>query len=134
LSEFRYLIRRFLEFSETAAVEAGLTARHHQAILAIKGVTPDALPTVGYLAERLRIHHNSAVELADRLVEAGLITRAQDPTDRRRVQLELTQLAQDQLAHLSRSHLAELERMGPALLDILSKTNAADVAPKCRNH
>ena len=90
LSEFRYLIRCFLEFSETVAVRAGLTTRQHQALLAIKGVREDAVPTIGYLAERLRIQHHSAVEFVDRLVEAGLTVRGHDTSDRRRVRLELT--------------------------------------------
>ena len=121
LSEFRYLIRCFLEFSETAAVQAGLTARQHQALLAIKGVREDAAPTIGYLAERLRIQHHSAVELVDRLAEAGLVLRAPDPGDRRRVRLELTASAERHLAELSTSHLAELKRMRPALLEILDQ-------------
>ena len=121
LSEFRYLVRCFLEFSETAAVQAGLTARQHQALLAIKGVREDAAPTIGYLAGRLRIQHHSAVELVDRLVEAGLVVRVQDPGDRRRVRLELTASAERHLAELSTSHLAELKRMRPALLEILDQ-------------
>jgi DNA-binding MarR family transcriptional regulator len=124
LSEFRYLLRCFLEFSETAAVKAGLTARQHQALLAIKGAPEDAIPTVGYLAGRLRIQHNSAVELINRLEEAGLIQRTHDPDDRRRVRLALTGLAEKQLEHLSESHLAELERMRPALLEILHQTES----------
>ena len=121
LSEFRYLIRCFLEFSETAAVRAGLTARQHQALLAIKGVREDAAPTIGYLAERLRIQHHSAVELVDRLVEAGLVVRTPDPADRRRVRLQLAPLAEQHLAELSTSHLAELKRIRPALLELLDQ-------------
>ncbi|TIX36407.1 MAG: MarR family transcriptional regulator, partial [Mesorhizobium sp.] len=67
LSEFRYLIRRFLEFSQVQANEAGLTPRQHQALLAIKGFPGAGPVTVGDLAERLRIRHHSAVELVDRL-------------------------------------------------------------------
>ena len=125
LSEFRYLLRCFLEFSETAAVKAGLTTRQHQALLAIKGAPEDTTPTVGYLARRLRIQHNSAVELTNRLEEAGLIQRTHDPDDRRRVRLDLTNLAEKQLEHLSESHLAELARMKPALLDILRQAESA---------
>jgi len=128
LSEFRYLIRCFLEFSETAAVRAGLTARQHQALLAIKGIREDAAPTIGYLAERLRIQHHSAVELVDRLVEAGLVVRVPDPGDRRRVRLELTVLAERHLTELSASHLAELKRMRPALLEILDQAEAKTMA------
>ena len=121
LSEFRYLIRCFLEFSETAAVRAGLTARQHQALLAIKGVREDAVPTIGYLAERMRVQHHSAVELVDRLVEAGLVVRVPDPGDRRRVKLELTASAERHLAELSTSHLEELKRKRPALLELLDQ-------------
>ena len=121
LSEFRYLIRCFLEFSEAAAVRAGLTPRQHQALLTIKGAPEDAPATIGYLAERLRIRHHSAVELVDRLVEAGLITRQHDPQDRRRVRLKLTRTSEAKLAKLSASHLAELSRLRPALLDLLGR-------------
>ena len=119
LAEFRYLIRCFLEFSEVAAVGAGLTPRQHQAVLAIKSAPEGILPTIGYLAERLRVQHHSAVELADRLAEAGLITREPDAVDRRRVRLKLTRAAETRLARLSASHLDELQRLRPALLELL---------------
>ena len=119
LSDFRYLLRRFLEFSEAAAVKAGLTVRQHQALLAIKGAPAGTVPTIGYLAERLRIHHHSAVELTDRLVQADLATREPDSADRRRVRLTLTRSAERHLAVLATDHLLELRRLRPALLDIL---------------
>jgi DNA-binding MarR family transcriptional regulator len=121
LSEFRYQLRCFLEFSEAAAARAGLTPRQHQALLAIKGAPAGANPSVGYLAERLRIRHHSAVELADRLADAGLITREPDAADRRRVRLRLTAAAEARLAQLSASHLSELNRLRPALLELLGK-------------
>lgn len=121
LAEFRYLIRCFLEFSQTAARAAGLTTRQHQALLAIKGFRRHASPTVGDLAERLRIQHHSAVELVDRLVEAGLIVRAHDTGDRRRVLLNLTEAAEEHLADLSTVHLEELHRLRAALLEILER-------------
>lgn len=123
LAEFRYLIRSFLEFSETAAARVGLTSRQHQALLAIKAIPAGANPTIGYLAERLHIQHHSAVELADRLAEAGLIVREADPGDRRRVRLGLTEAAEQHLAALSSSHLEELHRMRPALLEILDQAD-----------
>ena len=121
LSEFRYLIRRFLEFSQTQANEAGLTPRQHQALLAIKGC-PDGGPvTVGDLAERLRIRHHSAVELVNRLSEAGLVIRDQDKDDQRRVFLKLTEHAEERLAELSAAHLDELERIEPMLGRLLNR-------------
>ncbi|EQD48905.1 MarR family transcriptional regulator, partial [mine drainage metagenome] len=37
LAEFRYVLTKFLAFSEHAAHRAGLAPRQHQALLAIKG-------------------------------------------------------------------------------------------------
>lgn len=124
LSDFRYLIRRFVEFSQAAARGARLTSRQHQALLALKGFPQDHWPTVGDLAERLLIQPHSAVELVDRLVEAGLILRRQDRQDRRRVLLELTDAAEERLAGLSEAHLDELYRLRPALLEILCRIDA----------
>ena len=119
LAEFRYLIRCFLEFSENAAKDAGLTPRHHQALLVVKGYGRGQPITVGDLAERLRIRHNTAVELANRLSENGLVIRSHDDRDQRRVLLKLTRLAERRLAGLSSAHLDELARIGPMLEEVL---------------
>jgi DNA-binding MarR family transcriptional regulator len=113
LAEFRYALRRFLDFSEKAAREAGLTPRQHQALLVIKGYRRGEPISVGDLAERLIIHHHSAVELANRLVESGLVVRLQDENDQRRVLLCLTDRANACLEELSGAHLDELSRIGP---------------------
>lgn len=125
LSEFRYLIRRFLEFSQLQANEAGLTPRQHQALLAIKGFPGGGPVTVGDLAERLRIRHHSAVELVNRLNEAGLVTRDQDEADHRRVLLQLTPLADNRLAELSAAHLDELSRIEPTLRRLLFRQESS---------
>jgi DNA-binding MarR family transcriptional regulator len=124
LADFRYLIRRFLEFSEMAAGRAGLTPRQHQALLAIKGFAAEPGPTVGELAERLCIRHHSAVELVDRLVEAGLCRRAHVAEDRRRVMLRLTEAAESRLVGLSAIHREELRSLRPALSAILDRLDA----------
>jgi DNA-binding MarR family transcriptional regulator len=121
LSEFRYLIRRFLEFSQTQANEAGLTPRQHQAMLAIKGFPGGGPVTIGDLAQRLRIRHHSTVELVDRLSEAGLVIRDHDKDDQRRVFLKLTGHAEERLAELSAAHLDELDRIEPMLGRLLRR-------------
>lgn len=121
LSEFRYLIRCFLEFSQNAARAVGLTPRQHQALLAIKGFPLDRPVAIGDLAERLRIRHHSAVELVDRLAQSGLVSRTPDPSDQRRVLLSLTKVADGCLAELSAAHLDELSRIKPSLKRILSR-------------
>jgi DNA-binding MarR family transcriptional regulator len=124
LSEFRYMIRCFLELSQNAAREAGLTPVQHQALLAIRGFRADQAATIGDLAERLRIRHHSAVELVGRLFNAGLVTRASDINDQRRVLLSLTDLAEERLAALSAVHLDELSRLEPSLKRILAMKEA----------
>ncbi|WP_315920067.1 helix-turn-helix domain-containing protein [Mesorhizobium sp. SP-1A] len=121
LSEFRYLIRRFLEFSQNAARTVGLQPRQHQALLAIKGYPGGGPVAIGDLAERLRIRHHSAVELVDRLCEAGLVERRHDKEDQRRVFLALTRQADDHLHRLSAVHLDELSRIEPMLTKVLSR-------------
>lgn len=125
LAAFRYQLRCFLDFSEQAAAGAGLTARQHQALLAIKGVPEGVTPTIGYLAAHLRIQHHSAVELVDRLQEAGLVVRQPDARDRRRVGLAATEAAELVLEALSAIHLAELARIRPVLLELLSTSAEA---------
>ncbi len=121
LAEFRYLIRSFMDFSETEAKAVGLTSRQHQALLVIKGYGKGQPITVGDLAARLRIRHHSAVELANRLCEGELIVRTQDSEDQRRVLLHLTPRSEGYLARLSAAHLDELSRIRPTLERILDR-------------
>jgi DNA-binding MarR family transcriptional regulator len=121
LAEFRYLVRRFLEFSQNAARSVGLAPAQHQALLAIKGRPRGASMTIGDLAERLCIRHHSAVELVDRLAAAGLVVRTTDPQDHRRVILGLTRSSEKHLAELSAAHLDELGRLRPSLRKVLAR-------------
>jgi DNA-binding MarR family transcriptional regulator len=68
LAEFRYQIRRFLSFSETAARAAGIEPQQHQLLLALKGLPPSHRPNIKSLAERLCVKHHTAVALVDQLV------------------------------------------------------------------
>ncbi|HEY8947974.1 MAG TPA: MarR family transcriptional regulator [Rhizomicrobium sp.] len=119
LAEFRFLLRRFLVFSEDAARAAGLAPQQHQALLAIKGF--GGAPTIGDLAEQLVIKHHSAVGLVDRLVKAGYLKRSQDRNDRRRVTLALTSSGEKLLADLSSTHRDELRMLTPSLKALFAK-------------
>ncbi len=119
LAEFRYQIRRFLHFSETAARGAGLEPQQHQLLLAVRGFRGPEPPSVGVLAERLQIQHHSAVELVDRLVERGLVARSREPSDRRHVLVGLTARGESELEKLTAYHLEELRMTAPALVEAL---------------
>lgn len=121
LAAFRLALRQFAAFSEAEAKAAGLTPRQHQALLAIKGAaraSPNGLG-VGEIAKALLIRHNSAVELVDRLADAGLVRREPDPADGRRSLVMLTAQANRLLHGLSAAHLQELRVMRPRLLALL---------------
>jgi DNA-binding MarR family transcriptional regulator len=119
LAEFRYVLRKFLNFSENAAAAAGLTGQQHQALLAIKGFAGDHDITTGELAERLAIRHHSAVGLIDRLAAKSLVHRHGASADRRQVLIELTPTADALLANLSLAHREELEQLAPLLKILL---------------
>lgn len=119
LAEFRYQIRRFVRFSEEAARHAGVEPQHHQLMLAVKG-KPDGEPArIADLAERLQIQHHSAVELVDRLVKKGLITRTRGEQDRREVFVELTPRGERILDELTAHTRAELRSAAPRLVATL---------------
>lgn len=115
LAEFRYRIREFLHFSEEAARSKGVETRQHQLLLAIKGLPEGFRPTVTTLSQRLCLHHNSTVELIDRLVERGAVQRSHSSEDRREVLVELTPHGEELLRQLSILSLEELRVSAPAL-------------------
>jgi len=118
LAEFRYQIRRFLHFSEQVARTAGIEPQQHQLLLALRG-QPGGQAGIGVLAERLQIQHHSTVELVDRLVDRGLVSRSRSPADRRQVLVHLTAHGEGELEKLAKSHLDELRNNGPALVEAL---------------
>src|ERR1035441_5547840 len=81
LAEFRFELRRFLHFSEYAAVQAGLHPQQHQLLLQVAGAPESVVVTIAYAADRLGLKHNSTVGLVDRSESEGLLARTTDPTD-----------------------------------------------------
>ena len=119
LSAFRYEIRKFLHFSETAAREEGLEPQQHQLMLAILGIEEPAGPTIRMLADYLLIQHHSAVGLIDRLAERGCVERIRDTEDRREVRIRLTAEGVRKLQRLAGIHREELRQSAPALVAAL---------------
>lgn len=124
LAAFRYALRRFLHFSEEAALAVGLTPQQHQALLAIKGFPGRDCVTVGELAERLQLRHHSAVGLIDRMAAEKLVERALSKEDRRQVFIQLTPQGEKKLEKLSALHRQQLKRIAPELGRLLEQFNA----------
>jgi DNA-binding MarR family transcriptional regulator len=123
LAEFRYTLRLFMSFSETAAIEIGITPQQHQALLTIKGFPGREQVTISELSERLQIKHHSAVGLVNRLQAEGMLTRSPDKNDRRKVLISLTGRGLSILRKLSHIHREELQRLTPQLQVLLKRIN-----------
>lgn len=119
LADFRYELRHFLHFSESAALEAGLQPQQHQLLLQVAGAAESIQVTIAYVAGRLALKHNSAVELVDRSEREGLLERTADAKDRRCAILRLTRKGRRMLDRLSDVHARELHEMGPRLITAL---------------
>jgi DNA-binding MarR family transcriptional regulator len=121
LADFRYALRQFLQFSENRAEDVGLHPQQHQLLLHIAGAPDNVETTISYVAERLGLRHNSIVELSKRCEDAGLIQRTHDPSDRRRVVLQVTAEGRRLLRALSEDHERELYELIPTLIRTLTQ-------------
>lgn len=124
LASFRYALRSFLRFSETAAERLGLTAQQYQALLAVCASAGHV--TINDLAQQLLIRHNSAVGLVDRLAAQGLLAREPSAQDGRKVYLRLTAKGDRVLEKLAEVHREELRRIGPQLEALLHQITGAN--------
>jgi DNA-binding MarR family transcriptional regulator len=119
LASFRAALRKFLRSSEDIAHNLGLTPQRHQAMLAVRGFPGDEPPTVGALAAKLHIRHNSAVGLVTRLVNEGYLRRDKSKLDQRRQHVRLTPKGQAILDKLTEAHRTELRHIGPDITRLL---------------
>jgi DNA-binding MarR family transcriptional regulator len=67
------------------------------------------------LAEQLLLKHHSAVQLVDRLSDAGLVERVAVKRDARVVLVVLTVKGESELDALAKLHLAEMLKQEPRL-------------------
>lgn len=118
LAEFRQQIRRFLHLGDQIAKAAGIEPKKYQLLLAIRGMPEDTEPTIGVLAEHLRLRHHSAVELVNRAETKGLVERSRDGT---RVRVSLTKKGERVLEKVVEQRLQEARVDGPALVETLQR-------------
>lgn len=121
LADFRFEVRRFLQFSEGAAIEAGLQPQQHQLLLQVAGADHGVPVTIAYAAARLGLKHNSTVELVDRSEREELIERKPDKEDKRRAILRLTRKGRHVLHELAGDHARELNELAPKLVKALRR-------------
>jgi len=111
LSEFRYQMRRYEHFSETAVQAAGITPLQYLLLLHVKGFEGREWATIGELAERLQAKQHGVVALVTRCEAAGLVERRTNAEDRRRVEVHLLPAGEAILVRLAEIHRAELRAL-----------------------
>ncbi len=125
LAEFRYQMRKFLNFSEIASERCGVPAQQYQLMQVIAAIDEGQQASITYLAERMVLRHNSTVELVDRAERAGLVRRESDAKDMRRSLVLLTPQGQAVLDRLVAEHLSELAPLCEHLIHALRELQGA---------
>jgi DNA-binding MarR family transcriptional regulator len=89
-------------------------------MLAIKGLPSEVEPSVGMLAQYLRVRHHSAVELINRAGQNGFVERERSANGRY-VLVKLTEEGNRVLEQAVAERLKELQSAGPKLVDALRR-------------
>ena len=121
LAEFRYQMRRFIGFSEVACEQAGVSAQQYQLLQIVATLPQGRAASISYIAERMVIRHNSAVELVDRAETARLVCRVVDGNDHRRSLVEIAARGNELLGELVPIHISEIRTAGGELLESLQQ-------------
>jgi DNA-binding MarR family transcriptional regulator len=116
LAEFRYLTRGYLSQTERACRAVDLEPLHYAVLLQLAGVPAGRKPTIGFVAQRLHLRHNTTVELVDRMEKRNLLRRVRSTDDRRVVELHVTPSAKAALKQLVNHRIQELTVLAPAFL------------------
>lgn len=97
------------------------TISHQQyaALLEIRCQEDPEVLTIGTLAQRLGIRHNTVVSAINRLVSLELVERIQSSRDRRKVHLRLTQYGLDAVDRYVRSNLQSMNLVRTTVAKII---------------
>lgn len=121
LAEFRYQLRKFSRHMQEQVRGFGVNPQQYQLVLAVRGLPQGQAPTIGTLAERMQLNHNSTVELVDRCERRGLLRRERGARDRRQVTLSVTGRGEALLRRLGSAARMELMDNGSSLVDAVQR-------------
>ncbi len=111
LAWFRYRLRRFLRFSESATRICGVTPQQYLLLLGVAGYTGRGWATISELAEFLQERHNAVVGLVKRAEGRALVQKVKGVRDRRYVRVRLSRRGAGVLRKLANLHIQELKRI-----------------------
>src|SRR5690349_8861612 len=103
LSDFRFALRQFLSFSESMVRSLGVTSQQHQTLLILVEAGDEGV-MIRDLAERMLMLPHGAVQLVNRLEEAGLAERRTHANDGRISQVHATPKAVELMRVLVKAH------------------------------
>ena len=104
------------QISADIAAATGLQAPWFETLLRLHR-TPGEVTRLSEMAERIGYPQSSFSRLADRMEEAGLITRAPDPANRRATLIRATDAGGAALDHALRAYVDSSRRHVAAFLD-----------------
>jgi DNA-binding MarR family transcriptional regulator len=119
---FRAELRRFLNRTEAATAEAGLTPQRYDLLLAIRAAGGES--TINELCTHLDMRQTAVTELVKRAEEAGIVTRTQSSVDRRVVLVRITSVGQGRLERGFAALRADRVALGNALDQLKSAFEA----------
>jgi len=111
----RYSMRNFLRYAR----ESGLSMSHLGAIFYIHRIGSCGVTEIG---EHLSVTSAAASQMLDRLVQQGLVLRAEDPEDRRVKRIELTQEGKQILEEGIRARQGWVDDLASALTESEKQT------------
>jgi len=115
------LARIAQRFAKTRAHSLGLTQPEYRTLRALRRRGPRRMKD---LADRQLLSSQTMSQTVDRLVVAGLVTRTEDPDDRRHLLIEPTNAGIESLAAYEAAFVEYLE----GALDELAESEVADIA------
>jgi DNA-binding MarR family transcriptional regulator len=114
-ADFRCALREFLRFAEEQARQEGITPQQYVLLVVTRGHEDYPNVTIGDIAQALQVRQSSASLLVDRSVRRGLLDRREDPVDRRRAIVQLTDQGQQVLDVIMAANRRELGALRDSL-------------------
>jgi DNA-binding MarR family transcriptional regulator len=127
LSDFRFALRQFLSFSESMVRSMGVTSQQHQTLLILVQAGEEGI-MIRDLAERMLMLPHGAVQLVNRLEEAGLAARRADAADGRVSRVAATPKAIELMRVLVKAHARELRQHEQLLVRSLAAVRRLEKA------
>jgi DNA-binding MarR family transcriptional regulator len=124
-AEFYRALYEFLRRADERARNQGLTSQQFVLMLAVRGHQNYPAVSISDISGSLKLQQSSTSLLVDRCVKRGLVWRSEDPVDRRRALVRLSESGQtllDDIMEANRRDLGRLESslFNAALHDVIS--------------